>query len=108
MDTVTALSASGPAFIYVVLESLADGGVTTSKLAAAAVTPDRIAPSATVGQVLTTVAAGSSSPLETMSLAGNAVAWQTPATGGDIKAMASLGRESICRRVPLDRTEISA
>ncbi len=27
MDTVTALSASGPAFIYVVLESLADGGV---------------------------------------------------------------------------------
>ncbi len=27
MDTVTALSASGPAFIYVVLEALADGGV---------------------------------------------------------------------------------
>jgi hypothetical protein len=65
---------------------IADGGVMTPKLAAAAVTPDRIAPSATVGQVLTTVAAGSAAPLEAMSFAGNAVAWQTP-TYGDITAV---------------------
>ena len=37
MDTVTALSASGPAFIYVVLESLADGGVMRGLPRAAAI-----------------------------------------------------------------------
>ncbi len=90
--------------------SLADGGVTTAKLAAAAVTPDRVAPSATVGQVLTTVAAGAGSPVETMSLAGNAVAWQTPATSGDITEVtagtgldggATEGAASLSVEVPL-------
>ena len=89
--------------------SLADGGVTTPKLATAAVTPDRIAPSATVGQVLTTVSAGSSSPLETMSLAGNAVAWQTPVAGditevtaGDgLDGGATEGAASLSVEVPL-------
>lgn len=37
MDTVTALSASGPAFIYVILESLADGGVMRGLPRAAAI-----------------------------------------------------------------------
>ncbi len=37
MDTVTALSASGPAFLYVVLESLADGGVMRGLPRAAAI-----------------------------------------------------------------------
>ena len=57
--------------------SLADGGVK----------PVNIQPSATVGQVLTTVASGSPAPGEgALALAGNAVAWQTP-PNGDITAV---------------------
>ncbi len=57
--------------------SLANGGVTAAK----------IAPSATVGQVLTTVASGGPAPgVSTMALAGATVAWQTPANG-DITAV---------------------
>jgi hypothetical protein len=56
-------------------------------LADAGVKPVNIQPSATVGQVLTTVASGSPSPGDgAMALAGNAVAWQTP-PNGDISAV---------------------
>ena len=56
-------------------------------LASGGVTPAKIQPSATAGQVLTTVASGSPAPGESaMALAGNAVAWQTPAAG-DITAV---------------------
>ena len=58
--------------------SLADGGVK----------PVNIQPSATVGQVLTTVASGSPAPGEsTMALAGTAVAWQSLPAAGDITAV---------------------
>ena len=54
--------------------SLANGGVT----------PAKIQPSATVGQVLMTVA-GSPAPGDgMMALAGTAVAWQNPPTAGDV------------------------
>ena len=49
-------------------------------LANAGVTPAKIQPSATAGQVLTTVTAGAAPPGNTAaSLAGTTVAWQTPA-----------------------------
>ena len=58
--------------------SLADGGVVPAKLQ----------PSATAGQVLMTVASGGQAPGDgALALAGNAVAWQTPTSGGDITAV---------------------
>jgi len=60
--------------------SLADGGVT----------PVKIQPSAVVGQVLTTVASGSSSAGVSGAMqAVTAVAWQTPADAGDITAVSA-------------------
>jgi hypothetical protein len=75
---VTLKIVSGPGIaVGVDNVSLADGGVK----------PVNIQPSATVGQVLTTVASGSPAPGESaMALAGTAVAWQTP-PNGDITAV---------------------
>jgi hypothetical protein len=75
----------------VTLDVGAGDGITVTtdgvSLAAGGVTPAKIQPSATVGQVLTTVASGSPAPGESaMALAGNAVVWQTPANG-DITAV---------------------
>jgi hypothetical protein len=61
------------------LVSLADGGVTAAKLAPAAVAPDKIAPSATPGQVLTTIAAAPV-PGAVIALSAASVAWRTPAS----------------------------
>ena len=69
----------------------AGDGITVSAdavgLANAGIAPTKLQPSATVGQVLTTVASGSPAPGDgAMALAGNAVAWQTPPSG-DITAV---------------------
>jgi hypothetical protein len=86
-DGLTGGGASGT----VTLDVGAGDGITVTadgvSVAAGGVTPAKIQPSATVGQVLTTVASASpASGVGALALAGNAVAWQTPANG-DITAV---------------------
>jgi hypothetical protein len=69
----------------------AGDGITVSadaiSLAAAGITPAKIQPSATPGQVLMTVSGSGAAPGVEAMAAGTSVAWQTPPAGGDITAV---------------------